>query len=136
MKNSSFTLIEILVVATIIGLLAAGGIASYTQFNKQARDARRKADIEEIRAALEIYRSNTDIYPDSLSPIVPSYIKSIPVDPKLTPYSYDPLPGGCGVTPTPPCTSYQLNAELEQGGTYQTDPYGGTVVTSTPSPTP
>lgn len=65
MKNSSFTLIEILVVATIIALLTSIGVVSYTQFSKQSRDAKRKADLEQIRAAVEMYRSNdsTNSYP-------------------------------------------------------------------------
>jgi len=65
MKKSlkGFTLIEILVVATIIGLLASGAIVSYQQLSKQSRDAKRKTDLEQVRAALEMYRSNEDTYP-------------------------------------------------------------------------
>ena len=65
MKKSlkGFTLIEILVVATIIGLLASGAIVSYQQLLKQSRDAKRKTDLEQVRAALEMYRSNEDTYP-------------------------------------------------------------------------
>lgn len=62
-RITGFTLIEILVVATIIGLLAAAGAVSYSQFVKQSRDAKRKADIEQIRAAVEMYRSNNGSYP-------------------------------------------------------------------------
>lgn len=56
-------MIEILVVVTIIVLLATIGIVSYTSFNKQARDSRRKGDLEQIRGALELYRSNNSAYP-------------------------------------------------------------------------
>jgi general secretion pathway protein G len=88
-----FTLIEILVTATIISLLAVTGIVSYSQFLKQSRDAKRKADLEQIRSALEMYRSSNNVY-ISISQngdcssvltylISPTkYIEKIPSDPK------------------------------------------------------
>ncbi len=102
MKNG-FTLIEVLVVATIIALLAAAGMVSYSQFSKQSRDAKRKADIEQIRAALEMFRSSSSgsSYPasvnscDNLSSYLvsgsPSYMSTIPQDPqsKTNTYYYD-----------------------------------------------
>ena len=135
----SFTLIEILVVATIIGLLAAGGIVSYSQFSKQARDAKRKADLEQIRAALEMYRSNNqnNSYPNNLNSLVPGYIISLPTDPKTNNnYQYTPQPAGCNSTSSNPCTSYILSSTLETGGNYFTNPYGGSNTIPTPSPTP
>jgi len=60
--KKSFTLIEILVVATIIALLATAATITYAQLTKQSRDARRKTDLEQIRAALEMYRSNNNQY--------------------------------------------------------------------------
>ncbi len=92
--KKGFTLIEILVVATIIGLLATGGFVSYTQFGRQSRDARRKADLEQIRAAIEMYRSNsaTNSYPASITFACPpsgsltdgttTYLDPLPNDPK------------------------------------------------------
>lgn len=61
----SFTLIEILVVATIIALLASGGAVVYTQLNRASRDAKRKADLEQIRLALELFRDEMGRYPVS-----------------------------------------------------------------------
>lgn len=86
----SFTLIEILVVATIISLLASVSTISYSQIIKQSRDERRKTDLEQIRAALEMYRSNEDDYPVNLNNLTTPtvYIKKIPIDPKPVLYSY------------------------------------------------
>lgn len=85
-----FTLIEILVVTTVIALLASIITVSYTQLNKEGRNNRRKADLEQIRTALEMYRSNNDQYPDNLlsltSPTV--YLSTLPTDPKSSVYSY------------------------------------------------
>ncbi len=141
MNTKSFTLIEILVVATIIGLLSVLGIISYSQFTKSARDARRKSDIENIRVALESYKSNTNYYPYQDSGDVPpqilvtqSYLKEIPKDPKSTQdYSYTAI--GCDASNLN-CSSYTLIADLEfqLGATYDSNPLGSSVITPTPPP--
>lgn len=89
--KKGFTLIEILVVVTIIVLLTGTAIVTYSAFLKQSRDAKRKADLEQIRASLEMYRSNNDTYPTTdlselTAPTV--YIQSIPTDPKDPDYTY------------------------------------------------
>ena len=101
--NKGFTLIEVLVAATIIGLLASVAIGSYSTATKNSRDARRKSDLETIRSAIEIYRADIGRYPRSgcgggvcgptsnISVLVPTYIDAVPTDPKLnatTPYRY------------------------------------------------
>ena len=45
-NHSAFTLMELLVVISIIGLLAAGAIASYSNAQKKGRDARRFEDLD------------------------------------------------------------------------------------------
>jgi len=99
LKRSGFTLIEVLIVATIISLLASVGITSYSSFNQSSRDARRKADLEQVRGALELYRSNNSAYPTpggtyglpfgtaGLSDATNTYMSKIPQDPKSS-YSY------------------------------------------------
>ena len=64
-KHSAFTLIEILVVATIIIVLTTISIASFSTANKSARDAKRKSDLETIRQAMVLYKtqSATGVYP-------------------------------------------------------------------------
>ena len=54
-KNKGFTFVEIMVTAAIIAVLAAVGMVSYENANKKVRDGRRKADLEQIRVALEMY---------------------------------------------------------------------------------
>lgn len=55
-----FTLIELLVVIAIIGILATFIVASFTSAQKKARDAKRKSDLDAIKKALEIVKSNCD----------------------------------------------------------------------------
>lgn len=129
--KKAFTLIEILVVVTIIGLITSIAVVSYTSINKNSRDARRKADLEQIRAALEMYRSNNNSYPDALDTLttLPVYIQSVPTDPKSASYSYYFTSSG---------SDYTLGAYLESsasvcvaapncgsgGCTYCLGPYG------------
>ncbi len=114
--KKSFTLVEILVVVTIIVLLTSTAIVTYTAFLKQSRDAKRKADLGQVSAALEMYRSNSDTYPVGSvwattlnvlkTPVV--YIQSLPTDPKSTTYSY---------YYTGSISDYTLGTYLESGGT-------------------
>src|SRR3972149_7221360 len=48
-----FTLVELLVVISIIGVLAAISLVSFTGTQKQARDTTRKSDIKQYQLALE-----------------------------------------------------------------------------------
>jgi type IV pilus assembly protein PilA len=65
--KQGFTLIEILIVAIIIALLAAVGAVTYTSVNRSSRDARRKADLEQMRTAFEQWRSDNSSYPTLLT---------------------------------------------------------------------
>lgn len=92
-EKKGFTLVETLVVATIIALLASIGITSYSSLSRQARDNKRRADLENLRSALEQYRGNepsaNGLYPTQI-PILLSgtpYINQVPTDPKSD-YAY------------------------------------------------
>lgn len=63
-----FTLIELLVVMTIISILLGLSTLAFQSSRQAARDTKRKADIEQIRSGLEVYRSDNRIYPASLTP--------------------------------------------------------------------
>ncbi len=62
--NKGFTMIELLIVVTIIGILATVGLgAAFGQSRRAAKDAKRKADISQLQIALESYRSDRKGYP-------------------------------------------------------------------------
>ena len=116
-NNKGFTLIELLVVISIMGIIMGLSIFGLLGARESARDGRRKADIEEIRASVEIYKSDCNSYPSTISddlvgddsPTACSadnvYIDTLPVDP-ITPDA-DYLYWSNG-------TTYEICAYLEQ----------------------
>ncbi len=116
---AGFSLLELLVAATIIGLLASIGLVSYTSANRRARDANRQSDLEQVRTALELYRSENPTYPASgwanltvLDPYVSGGISQI-ADPKASPYpQYIYETSGTEFTAAN-CTTYVLCADTE-----------------------
>lgn len=96
-KNyEGFTLIELLVVIAIIGILIALSVFGLQGARQSSRDARRKADLEQIRSGLEIYKADCNSYPLSTGtgafslpgsttltgtcPTSNTYISSVPQD--------------------------------------------------------
>lgn len=63
MRKNGFTLLEVLVATTILGILMAIVTISFQAANRNARDTKRKADVEEIKGAIERYRLEQSDYP-------------------------------------------------------------------------
>ena len=116
-SRSGFTMIELLVVATIIVILTTIGLVSYSQALQNSRNSRRKADLEVSRQALVLYKADNGSYPNTnyagLAAILGSgYISVMPVDPKPTLYNYTYVPGNCVAAK---CQTFTLGATLEVG---------------------
>lgn len=112
--KAGFTLIEIMVAATIIGLLSSIGFAGFQAVTRSGRDALRRTDLEQIRSALEIYKSEYSTYPDDAdsdcrADLPAEYINPYPSDPKDQLYNY------CYIFVS--SLQYQLCAHLENGDT-------------------
>jgi type II secretion system protein G len=95
-KKKGFTLIEVLVVVSIIGVLSSTILSSLNTSQARARDARRLQDLKQIGNALNMYYADYGEYPqtngaywsstnlswDNLENLlVPKYISKLPVDP-------------------------------------------------------
>lgn len=69
--REGFSLIEILVVISIIGVLSALALISFTGTQKQARDAQRKSDLKQYQTALAAYAAkNNGKYPATSGSVV------------------------------------------------------------------
>src|SRR3990170_251036 len=64
-KRRGFSLIELLVVITLIALLIGAAAASYTNAQQKGRDGKRKTDLKAIQQALELYFQQNGYYPPS-----------------------------------------------------------------------
>ncbi len=58
-----FTLVEVLIVISIIGLLASIILVGLGGFRAKGRDTRRIADLRGVQAALELYYTKFNAYP-------------------------------------------------------------------------
>lgn len=81
-KQQGFTLMELLVVMTIIAILATIGLAGYRHKTTLARESVLKEDLFQVRHSLEQYRADRGKLPSSLQPLKDlGYLREIPVDP-------------------------------------------------------
>lgn len=138
----AFTLIELLIVVAIIGILAVALVPRITGSTMTARDAARKADLQQISTALEMYYNSNGSYPGTpstaqcvssttLGTTLASYISSVPTDPKSGGSSSQTISIGGAVACTnnyyylplgssTSATSYVLIANLEDDTIYGT----------------
>ena len=102
-KMSAFTLIELLVVISIIGVLMGIGFVAFKQAQAAGRDTKRKADIEQIKTALELFHEECGRYPSILAELSTgapfkascqandpevTYLAKTPQDPLYPTYTY------------------------------------------------
>ena len=77
-----FTLMELLVVMTIIALLSTVGIVGYRHSTKLSKESVLKENLFQIRHALEQYHADRSRYPSSLAELrSKGYVREIPKDP-------------------------------------------------------
>lgn len=88
-KKAAFIFIAILGILIIPAILFSTVFLSLGSAREKARDARRQADISQIRVSLEMYYSEHNNYPSSLNELSPEYFPNLPVDPSTNqPYQY------------------------------------------------
>ena len=69
-KKKGFTIIELLVVISIIGLLSTISIVALNGARKKSRDAKRVGDMKQVQTALELYFNDNTRYPAATGAII------------------------------------------------------------------
>jgi general secretion pathway protein G len=81
-RQHGFTLIELIIVMTIISLLAAIAVPMYVQSVRNAREAVLKEDLRTLRSAIDSYTVDKQKAPQALDDLVQAgYLKGMPKDP-------------------------------------------------------
>ncbi len=77
-----FTLIELMIVVTIIGILATISQPMFRNAVVQAREAALRENLYVLRDALDKYFADNDKYPENLADLVEKrYVRKVPKDP-------------------------------------------------------
>lgn len=138
--EKAFTLVEILIVISIIAVVITVPIFSYGAISRNARDTRRMQDVDKVSGALQHYRNEVGTYPpatsydDLATYLVPRYTSNLPTDPQgenaTKTYTYEVYENG---------REYYLYATLEKKKgnyfeVYNNNSAGSRTITGTPVP--
>lgn len=131
-RINGFTLVELLVSITIIGILANIGLSTFTSAQQKSRDAKRKAHLKQLGDSFEAYYNDYSQYPDDADIVwdqvftdgKTTYMVKLPKDPTQG-LTYEYLPAADN-------KSFQLYARLENSNdpgviTFTSPPACGTL---------
>ena len=81
-RSQGFTLIEMIIVFTLIGILVGLALPQYQSAVKKARESVLKETLFQLRKLIDQYYSDKGKYPASVQALVDeNYLRKVPVDP-------------------------------------------------------
>jgi len=81
-RSAGFTIIELMVVMTIIVTLATMGLVQYRYSVIRSREAVLREDLFRMREAIDQFYADKNQYPETLDALVTDgYLRQLPVDP-------------------------------------------------------
>lgn len=121
-KRKGFMLLELIIVAAIIGILAAVAMPNLVGFTDEAKVARIKSDLSAIGTAAEVYYTKKGTYPESTTVLVSeNLLKSEPQPPDNVKYTIDKTSGEVTATfKDVTYSSFGKNAGATSGGSTTT----------------
>lgn len=116
----AFTLIELLIVITIIGILAVALVPRIAGAPAKARDAARKADLQQIATGLEFYNDDHGNYPDTSACIDPSAASGVGYDlaAVMTTVPVDPSENSSTIVNSTTCSGQYYYLSIDSGSGY------------------
>lgn len=108
-RSAGFTLVELLVVITIIAILSVIGITVFTGTQKGARDTQRRGDVEAISKAFEVNATTGTATPYAVPQATWFASGGIPKDPQGGEYFWNAAQS----VPTAISATYVVCAKLE-----------------------
>jgi general secretion pathway protein G len=92
-RERGYTLIEIIIVFTMIGILVGLALPEYRHAVKKAKESALKEDLFQFRKLIDQYFSDKGKYPQSLQALVDEgYLRKIPADPITTQLDWVEVP--------------------------------------------
>jgi general secretion pathway protein G len=91
LAQAGFTLIELMVVISIIFILMGVAVVNYRRSVLRAREAVLHQDLMEMRKAIDNYTLDKEAAPQSLQDLVPQYLREVPTDPITTQKDWVPV---------------------------------------------
>lgn len=81
-RHRGFTLIEMILVITLLALLASIAGSTHRNSTKKARETVLRHNLQQLRVTLDQYKVDKGRYPDSLQVLVDEgYLREMPLDP-------------------------------------------------------
>ncbi len=80
--KKGYTLLELMIVVSIVGILVSLAIPNFQQSALKAKETALKQNLFTMRAVLDQYYADRGDYPESLESLIEAqYLRSIPMDP-------------------------------------------------------
>jgi general secretion pathway protein G len=98
-KAGGFTLIELMIVMTIILILIGIAAGNYSRSVLRSKETVLKQDLQEMRKAIDSYTLDKQAAPQSLDDLVPQYLHLLPTDPITNNKDWVPVVDSVVLTP-------------------------------------